>query len=321
MIRTNRSLVSLVTIAFGLFHAALGFAVIDRYERQDLPLIAIGIYVIALVMITISGSDLALGRWCGWACVAIAGVVPALVNASLADYQAGNYTTWYVSGIGTLLGITAVRQGRLASAVGLGVLIFQVVFFAGFGAVFNSGLMGAVLLVFVGQISASILASAEADAESYRAQASATLAATAANTVARQERKARLAQTLSSARPLLERISNQAGSLERSDQIEARLLEAELRDEIRGRGLMSVELRAIVRSLRERGVEVQLLDDGGVDDLDAASRDQLLSQIAKEISKVTTGKVVVRAVRGESWRITVAALRKESAIPDLFLRL
>lgn len=321
MIELNRSLVTLITIAFGLFHAALGLAVLDRYERQDLPLIAIGIYAVAVILVTITGDDLALPKLCTWICVFVAAAVPTLVNISLDGYQAGNYTTWYVSGIGTLLGITAVRQGRLAAAVGGLLLVIQVVLFGGLGSIFNSGLVGAVLLVFVGQVAAYILASAESEAERYRAQASATLAATAANTAVRQERKARLSQTLSRARPLLEQISLQAGVLSDQQRLEARLLEAELRDEIRGRSLMEDSLKRVVRGLRERGVEVQLLDDGGVDDLDDHARASLLEQVAQEISRVTTGKVVVRAVRGESWRVTVAALRKESAIPDLFLRL
>lgn len=317
----NRALVSLVTISFGLFHAVLGLAVLDRYQRQDLPLIAIGIYAIAVIFVTITAEGLALPKICTWICVGVAAVVPALVNSSLADYQAGNYTTWYVTGIGTLLGITAVRQGRLPAAIGTVLLVVQVLAFAGLGAIFNSGLMGAVVLVFVGLISAFILASAESEAESYRSQTTATLAATAANSVVRQERKARLSQTLSRARPLLEQISSQAGALDENQRLEARLLEAELRDEIRGRSLMTEKLRQVVRGLRESGVEVQLLDDGGIDDLDEASREELLDQVSHAISKVSAGKVVVRAVRGETWRITVAALRKESASPDLFMRL
>lgn len=321
MIEINRPLVTLAAIAFGAFHAALGFAVLDRYARQDLPLIALVIYLIALVLVTSVGGDLALPKICSWMCVAAAVVIPSLLNVSLASYQAGNYTTWYVSGIGTLLAITAVRQGRLAAAIGTVILIFEVVLFAGFGSIFNSGLMGAVLLVFVGQIAASLLASAEAEAQLYRTQATATLAATAANTAARQERKARLSQTLSRARPMLNLISSQSGALSAEERLEARLLEAELRDEIRGRALMSPPLKLAARQLRQIGVDVQLLDDGGIDDLDYETRELLLERVAEEISVVTAGKVVVRAVRGEHWRITVAAIRRESQSPDLFLRL
>jgi hypothetical protein len=317
----NRALVSLAIISFGLFHAALGFAVIDRYARQDLPLIALGIYVLALIFVTIIGEDLALPKLCAWVCVVVTAAVPALLNASLENYQAGNYTTWYVSAMGTILAITAVRQGRIQAAIGTAILIFAVVYFAGFAAIFNSGLVGAVLLVFVGLVSAYLLSSAEAEAEAYKNQASATLAATAANSAARQERKARLSQTLSQARPLLDQIARRSGALSAEEKFEARLLEAELRDEIRGRGLMSPGLKKSVRNLRQLGVDVQLLDDGGLEDAESAERAELLERVAREIAGVTTGKVVVRAVRGETWRITVAALRKESAIPDLFLRL
>jgi hypothetical protein len=111
------------------------------------------------------------------------------------------------------------------------------------------------------------------------------------------------------------------GSLSEVEKLEARLLEAELRDSIRGRSLAQAELVQVVRALRRQGVEVQLVDDGGLEDLSAAEAEALIEEVVRLLSAVRQGRVVVRAVRGESWRITVAALRKESAIPDLFVRL
>jgi hypothetical protein len=319
--KISRALLSLAALAFGSFHAALGFAVLDRFSRQDLPLIALAIYSLALVLSLVTGRKLALPKICAWLCVLVAAVVPALVNAALGGYQPGNYTTWYISGVATLLAITAVRQGRLQSTIGTVILVVQVLVFAGPMALFNSGLAGAVLLVFVGQISSYLLSSAEAEAARYREQASATLAATAANSAARQERKARLSQTLQRAMPMLELIAQRGSALTEAERLEARLLEAELRDQIRGRNLAVPMLTSVVGQLRRNGVDVQLLDDGGIDDLEQPHREELLAEVAQQIAGVKTGKVVVRAVRGESWRVTVAALRRDSAIPDLFLRL
>jgi hypothetical protein len=319
--KLSRVLISLAGVAFGSFHAALGLAVLDRYSRRDLPIIALVIYSLALVLSLVTGRRLALPKICAWVCVLVAAAVPALVNASLGSYQSGNYTTWYISGVGTLLAISAVRQARLQSTIGTVILVVQVLAFAGPFALFNSGLAGAVLLVFVGQISSYLLSSAEAEAGRYREQASATLAATAANSAARQERKARLSQTLQRAMPMLELIAQRGSELTEAERLEARLLEAELRDQIRGRNLAAPELAAVVGQLRRNGVDVQLLDDGGIDDLEPSHRQELLTEVAQQIAGVKTGKVVVRAVRGEGWRVTVAALRKNSAIPDLFLRL
>jgi hypothetical protein len=99
------------------------------------------------------------------------------------------------------------------------------------------------------------------------------------------------------------------------------LKEHELRDQIRGRSLITAALAKEVRAARERGVEVQLLDDGGFEDVDENRRLQLLDRVTKELAKVSEGTVVIRAVAGESWVLTMAAIRKGADRPDLFLRL
>jgi hypothetical protein len=247
--------------------------------------------------------------------------IPTLVNLSLASYLPNSYTTWYVSGIGTLMGVLAVRQAQLPAIVGVAALLVQLVVFGGLNAVFTSGLIGAILLLLTGLASAFIISSAVSEAERYQSRASETLAATAARSAIRTERKARLRQNLRGALPLLENIVKSEGSLSEVEKLEARLLEAELRDSIRGRSLTHPELVQVVRELRRHGVEVQLVDDGGLEDLSAAEAEALIEEVVRLLAGVREGKVVVRAVRGESWRITVAALRKESAIPDLFVRL
>jgi hypothetical protein len=68
-------------------------------------------------------------------------------------------------------------------------------------------------------------------------------------------------------------------------------------------------------------VEVQLLDDGGLDELDPIELDQLLNRVARELSQIQSGRVVIRSVAGEDWRLTMAAIRKGADQPDLFLRL
>ena len=59
------------------------------------------------------------------------------------------------------------------------------------------------------------------------------------------------------------------------------MLEAAIRDEIRGRMLLTDAVRAEVQRARERGTTVTLLDEGGIDDLDEATRDRVLSRLAE----------------------------------------
>jgi hypothetical protein len=52
-----------------------------------------------------------------------------------------------------------------------------------------------------------------------------------------------------------------------------------------------------------------------------AEREQLLVRISQEVAKVRSGKLVIRAVPSESWRVTIVAIQKKSNTPDVFLRL
>jgi hypothetical protein len=321
LISLSRVLISSAALAFGIFHAAIGFAILGRYERIDMPVIAMLLYLSALLMAVLLGPELRLATPIAWLVTALILLVPTLVNLSLSSYLPNSYTTWYVSGIGTLMAVLAVRQGQIQAIVGIGALVVQLVAFGGLNSVFTSGLIGAALLVLTGFASAAIIASAVAEAERYQSRASETLAATAARSAIRTERKARLRQSLRGALPILQRVVDTKGALTEPEKLEARLLEAELRDGIRGRSLARPQLVQAVRALRSQGVEVQLVDDGGLEDLSIAETESLISEVIKLISAVREGKVVVRAVRGESWRITVAALRKESAVPDLFVRI
>lgn len=158
-------------------------------------------------------------------------------------------------------------------------------------------------------------------AKEYREQELSTNAARAAKSAARKERQERVDQALKTSLPFLQRLVAKKGKLTAEEKSESLLIERSLRDQIRGRMLLSPELVNAVKAARRRGVEVQLLDDGGLEDTPESERLELLSQVTQELEKIQAGKVVIRAVEGEDWKITMAALRKESDKPDLFIRL
>jgi hypothetical protein len=121
--------------------------------------------------------------------------------------------------------------------------------------------------------------------------------------------------------PQLELIAGSRRGLSAKQKQTAVLTEAALRDQIRGRGLTHPELVEQVRLARTRGVEVQLLDDGGFENLTEQQASDLLKSVARELQRVKAGKVVIRSVSGEDWNLSVVALRKGEERPDLFLRL
>jgi hypothetical protein len=105
-----------------------------------------------------------------------------------------------------------------------------------------------------------------------------------------------------------------------SQKQNAKNLEARLRDEIRGRNLISPEIVEAVSNARARGVEVLLFDEGGTDNLSETERADILTRVVEELLTVTSGKVIVRAPKGESWKVTFVASQRGKNTPDIWLK-
>jgi hypothetical protein len=200
-------------------------------------------------------------------------------------------------------------------------LAVQVVAWGGVGAFFSSGLIGAFMLVFVAHALSVGLDAVAKDIEKFNTERVASEVALASTSASRLERQNLVDAALRGALPQLEKIKNSAGNLSESEASEARLLEAALRDEIRGRQLLNDSVRFEVDQARRRGVEVVLLDEGGLADLGEEHLKDLLGQVAKSLRSVSEGRVTVRAPKGEDWKITVAAMRPGVTLPDVWLRL
>ena len=76
-----------------------------------------------------------------------------------------------------------------------------------------------------------------------------------------------------------------------------------------------------VQRLRNLGVEVLILDEGGTQFLSPQERDQLLNQAVEALQVVTKGRVTIRSPKGEDFRLTVVATIPGQAQPVLSLRL
>ncbi|HEY7854244.1 MAG TPA: hypothetical protein VIB80_03915 [Aquiluna sp.] len=306
---------------FGLYHAILGLLNITSYEYPLLIWISLVFYLFALGASVFYYKDIVLPSWIASINLVVAFVLPLFVAAGIGSFSPTTYSTWHIAAIGTLLAITAVRGQRAVAWIGIGSLIFQVLAWGGISVLFTSGLIGAVLLVLGAQAAARALSQSEELATKFRELALATEAATAAKSAARIERERRINATLAGVLPQLEKIVESNGQLSAGDKRTAILTEAALRDQIRGRNLAHPELTEQTRLARARGVEVQLLDDGGLDDMDQADLDEIFTRVARELSNIKAGRVVIRSVAGEDWTLTMAAIQKGSEKPDLFLRL
>ena len=321
MIRLSRLALAAVAILFGLYHALLGFLFLGEYQNPAFAIVGLIAYLSALLLATFDKSGLKM-RAVSAAIVLIVSIsLPQLIFAALGEVRQGSYTTWHIAAIGTLLAIVTIRKFAVLAWIALAITSLEVIEWGGPDVIFNSGLVGALLLVATAQAASWALGSSSKSAEEFRRRALAIDTATAASSAARTERTERLNQTLKEVLPLLEKISDSTGNLTKAERLKAQLTEAELRDQIRGRNLLSIDVVSETRNARMRGIEVQLLDDGGLDDLSQEDRTPYLWEVASRLKGVKAGKVVIRAAKGDSWRVSMAAIRKESDSPDLFIRI
>jgi hypothetical protein len=215
---------------------------------------------------------------------------------------------------------TAVRQQKLIAWSGMAILAIQVVLWAGLFTGIQTGLVGALMLVFAAHTISVGLKNAYRRTMEFTEAALASQTQAVANEAAGKERSRRLDQALQGALPILQVVQKQNGKLSAEQKNEARLLEASLRDEIRGRGLMTDSIRNAAKSARSRGVEVIILDEGGLDQVTPFNRDEILDTVAETIEKVKEGRITLRAPSGEAWKVTLVASRSGIAKPDIWLK-
>lgn len=320
MTRIPRWLVATLGTLFALFHAGLGISSLASYENPTLASMAISLYVAAVLpSLNLYRSEKmpvaqAIFNF------AVAALVPLLINSQLDPKQANEYSTWYVIGIATLMATTAVRQRRSLAWAGTAIMMIQVIAWDGFIAGWQTGLAGALMLVFAGHTISRGLEKAYRDTESYTLESQDIQTQRASNAAASEERRIRLDEALQGALPMLNQIQSLSGKLSEDQKKDARLLEASLRDEIRGRGLMTNSIREAARQARVRGIEVIILDEGGLDELSEDLRGEILLKVAAAFAQVSEGRLTLRAPTHESWRVTLVATRPGIAKPDLWLK-
>jgi hypothetical protein len=321
MIKVPTWVLSVFGLLFGLFHAVLGLIWIGSNGRPDLVLVALVLYIVVLVPSVIFMGSRAMPKAQAWINVIVCAVIPLAINRQLDPMHLGDYATWYVLGVGTILGATAVRGQRALAWSGLLVLIAEIAMWGGVESLASTGLPGVLSLLVTGHAASIGVERALRAARELNQMTAATAAETAAVEAAASVRSTLLEKTLRTALPALNLIAALGGNLNDSQRREALLLEAGLRDEIRGAQLLNEKMRGAIKAARERGVEVLVLDEGGLEGLTASEIEELLNRTADAFEKVCSGRLTIRSPKGADWRITVAAVRPGSAQPDLWLKL
>jgi hypothetical protein len=319
MISIRRILVAGIPLVY-LFYLPIQSILLPDFASRTIEIAALTIYLLVGVPTLLAFTGIRIPIWLALINLFAAVVLPALIILQRQEIGNDKIGAWVVMGTGVILTAAAVRQHPRIAVLGLASLITQIVLSYGPISLIRDGLVGAIVFVLAGLGVSRGIRRANEDTEKYLAQQTKSLAAIAALEAAESARQERLQEVLKQAIPMLKKITSATGALDSSDRNQAKLLELTLRDEMRGRALMIPALKGEVARLRSLGVEVAVLDEGGMDDLDLPTKEQLLQKAIAALVIVSTGRVTIRSPKNESFRLTVVATIPGQAAPVVNLR-
>ncbi|MBJ8347598.1 hypothetical protein [Antrihabitans sp. YC2-6] len=120
-----------------------------------------------------------------------------------------------------------------------------------------------------------------------------------------EERDQQLNVLAQLARPLLERVAEET-PLTADEELSCELLEAHLRDRLRAPALIDPAITDLVRAARIRGVDVDLIDDHGMDGVEEQVREVIRAAVGDALRTTTSGAVRIRIL--PPGRPTVASI-------------
>ena len=321
MIKLARLPLLFFSLAFGYYHAALAVFNLQSFDQVWAAIPAIALYLVAISWAIVARNGLVLKDPPAALAIIAAGTIPLFGVIAIGPEIESPYQTWYVVGIANLMSVLAIRQRLRLAWAGMVIMILEFVFWRGFETLFASGIIGAFLILAAAHAVSRVLASSDKAATELINRALQEDSNRELESEVRKIATSRISETLTAVLPLLRLIKEKKGRLSKADAKQLLLTEAAIRDQIRGRGFTSKKLAAAIFEARSRGVEVQLLDDGGVETAASQNRKAVVDQLIGNLQKVKSGKVVIRSAPGETWTVTMVAIRPGAEMPDVFLRI
>lgn len=312
MIAYPRVLLLAMGAGFSLYHVVLALFSFRIDPPTVGAIIAVVLYLSATVVSLWPSAPTRMPVWLAAVDLSVAILLPLLVTPSLDPSAANGYATWYVAAVGTLMTVTCARRRPLAAWLGMLFLAVHTLLWAGPVALATLGVLGGVAWVGIAQLLTRETGRASDEARVLEAAERAAAAWRAAEEAHLGERAVRLEQTRAIASDMLRRIVTKAGDLSEEERRECRLLEAAVRDEIRGRRLLDDDIRRRVSAARRRGVTVSMLDDGGLDLLPIDEIDRVLRELSQALDGIRpeVDRIVVRTGSADSSSaVTVVGLR------------
>jgi len=320
LISINRAVASILPFIYALY-LPIPSILLPGFTSRYLEIAALVIYVYCAAATLLFFRGLQLPRWQGLINLAAAPAILLLVITQREMINDNSIGAWLVMGTAVVLTATAVRQQARLALIGVTVLIAVLIVEYGQDALATAGLAGALVFVLAGLGVSQGIARATKESERFRAKEIESRIKIVELEAASRERQRQLSQVLGTAEPLLSVIKDSQYPLDEELKQSAKLVEATLRDNLRGRDLLNQRMTNEIQRLRNLGVEVLILDEGGTESQSASDRDALLKKAVDSLQVVTEGRVTIRSPKGEEFRLTVVATIPGQAQPVLSLRL
>lgn len=293
----TRPVILAFSLPYPIVHIILGLANLHKVTSVIPALIAMMICAAVILIVTSPPVGRPLELRAAWAAVVGVLCMEVLVKSALPTGVHPGYAAWHNGAIQMLL-VTVALRGRMRLAW-LGMGVFAAIDFTA-SLVQRLTLIEALAMVvtpILWMVMATalsiILRRCARQTQDFTEQEQAA-ATELASENARQLAQSQWLRDLNRAtRPMLERIA--AGALQPAEQRECLLLEAGLRDEIRGRALAVPLVQQAAKAARGRGVSVDLLDDRATD-LQEEQLDEVIEQLVGALQRAEDGAVKCRVL-------------------------
>ncbi|WP_345481506.1 hypothetical protein [Amnibacterium soli] len=262
--------------------------------------VAVGLLVFAELACLVV-ADRRLGPGLTAVVTGIGVLLPVLGSAGRApeptSYGSG---VWYVAGALALILLLLWGNRAAAGWVIVGVLVVHTFLWGGVGALASLSVLAMVILLGAVTAARAAIINAEAALDRVSATEREAIAWRTLQDAYHQERQMRLAATAETTGVMLQRIVDAGGRLTALERQECRLLEQTVRDEIRGRRLLTPAIRDQILAHRRRGAVVQVNDDGGLDHEEPAVIDEMLRTVADALNGLTSDRIIIRTLPADS---------------------
>ena len=301
----------LLCLALVVVQILLAALALGSVQNKVLYLAALALYP-AAIAVALGPVRRRIPTWRAWVVLLYTVFINAVVPWTLHAEAWDGYALWNLSSSYTLLVILVLRER--AALAWLGVLV-EVVTIVWWSAPGPAGIVGGLLFntATIGWVAvaggiAHLLDSSDRKVAQYTADATSAATRQGSDLALNASRTEWIRHVQEVSGGMLARIADDSHVLGEEDKREMRMLEARLRDEIRGRALATERILESAGWARERGVEVQLLDDRN-EDLDPGFLERVTDAVLEVLETAAAGEVTVR-VRPAGKHATVSILSR-----------